>query len=352
MQYATIIARNYHAHAEVMARSLLAHHRSARLMVLIIDGVESDRDTFASLGLEVALLDDLPIERGQLHRMLLYYNVMEMVTAVKPRLLRWLLDRGNTTVCYLDADVVVYCVFDDIISTAEQDAIVLTPHALTPFPRDGLLPTELTILRGGMFNLGFIAVGPDSRPFLSWWHERLTTDALFAMEAGLFTDQRWVDFVPVLFRHSICRDPGMNVAHWNVHERGLTRVADSLATSSGVPIRFFHFSGFDPENPAQLSRHGYDRPRVVLRTEPDLAILCEEYAAALLEAGYSTWSREPYRFDQLPNGIRLSQDVRRAYRHAIIEANSDSAPIDPLADGGAAFRDWLWRHGYKALFTS
>jgi hypothetical protein len=343
MQFATIIARNYHAHAEVMAASLLTHHHHARLVVLIIDGTESDRETFASFGLEVALLDDLPMERDELHRMLVIYNRLEMVTAVKPRLLSWLLDRGNTTVCYLDADAVVYSHFGDIVLAAERDEIILTPHVLTPFPRDGLLPAEYTILRGGMFNLGFIAVGQGSRPFLDWWHERLTIDALFDMEAGLFTDQRWVDFVPILFGHAVCRDPGMNVAPWNVHERGITRTAGRLTTSSGLPVRFFHFSGFDPENPVQLSRHGHDRPRVVLRAEPVLASLCDEYTTALMEAGYRAWSAEPYRFDWLPNGTRVHQDARRAYRDAVVGAKDHGAPRDPLADDGAALQDWLSR---------
>jgi hypothetical protein len=159
MQYATIIARNYRAHAEVLARSLVAHHCGAQLVVLIIDGTESDRDMFVELGLEVALLDDLPIERCELHRMLLFYDVMEMATAVKPMLLHWLLDRGSTTVCYLDPDIVVYSRFDEIVSSAERDAIVLVPHALTPFPRDGLLPTEHSIMRGGVFNVNIHVPG-------------------------------------------------------------------------------------------------------------------------------------------------------------------------------------------------
>jgi hypothetical protein len=342
MQFATIIARNYRAYAEVLGSSLLAHHSGARLVVLVIDGNESDRDMFAHLGLEVALLDDLMIECSELHRMLLFYDVMEMATAVKPKLLHWLLDRGNTIVCYLDPDIVVYDTLDDIVSTAESDAIVLVPHALKPFPRDGLLPTEYSIMRGGVFNLGFIAVGQGARPFLTWWHERLATDAIDATEIGLFADQRWVDFVPTLFVHSVCKNPGMNVAYWNVHERGVARINGRLVTSNGVSIRFFHFSGFSPKDSTRLSRHGFDRPRVILAAEPHLAELCEAYAAALYAAGYEACSREPYRFDVLPNGVRLRQDIRRMYRSAVVGARDRTAPRDPLADGGAALRKWLF----------
>lgn len=343
--FATIIARNYHAQAEVLARSLLRHHSGATLAVLIIDGDEPDRETFAHPSVEVALLGDLPMEPSELHRMLICYNRMEMATAIKPWFLRLLLDRGGDIVCFLDPDIVVYSPFDDILRTAESAEIILTPHALTPFPRDGLFPEELTILRGGVFNLGFIAVGQASRPFLTWWHQRLTTDALFDMTIGLFTDQRWVDFVPVLFKHAICRDPGMNMAHWNLHERGVRRVNGTVVTGSGRPVRFFHFSGFDPASPHRLSRQGFDRPRVRLEDYPDLASMCREYAAELLGANYPAWLAEPYGYDRLPNGLLVPQHVRRRYRDALVAAVDRAVPADPMADNGAALVNWLAGQG-------
>ena len=42
------------------------------------------------------------------------------------------------------------------------------------------------------------------------------------MSRNMFTDQRWVDFVPSLFDHLILKDPGCNVAYWNLHGRELT----------------------------------------------------------------------------------------------------------------------------------
>lgn len=342
--FASIIARNYHAQAEVLARSLLQHHRDARFVVLITDGDESDRAAFTLPGVEVALLRDLPMDQSELHRMLICYNRYEMATAIKPQLLRWLLDRSDV-VCFLDPDIVVYSPFDDIAASARTESIVLTPHVLTPFPRDGMFPEELTILRGGMFNLGFISVGQESRPFLDWWHQRLTTDALFDMEMGLFTDQRWIDFVPILFGHVVCRDPGMNMAHWNMHERGVRLSEGTVTTAAGVSVRFIHFSGFDPENPARISRQGYDKPRVRLEDEPDLAVLSREYAAELLRADYRKWLPEPYRHDHLPNGMRIHQEARRSYRDAVVAATDPTVPDDPLANEGGVLARWLCGQG-------
>lgn len=310
--------------------------------MLVLDGSESDRHMFTHPRAAAILLNDLEIERQELHQMLLFYDVTEMATAVKPSLLKLLLDRGEEAVCYLDPAILVYNPFDELVARAEQDGIVLVPHALTPFPRDGLLPAEQSILRSGVFNLGFVAVGQTGRAFLDWWHRRLATDALDATEIGLFTDQRWVDFVPSLFPHAICRDPGMNVAYWNVHERGVILTDRGPATQDGHAIRFFHFSGFDPAMPHRLSRHGFDRPRVMLENEPALATLCREYAAALMGADYAKWSCIPYGFDTLPGGLRLSQKIRRQYRSAIVEGEDSEVPRDPLADGGVAFRRWLF----------
>lgn len=340
MQYASVIARNYRAQAEVLATSLLSHEDDANLVVLVIDGDEADRTMFSDPRVETALLTDLSIDPRELNRMLVFYNLMEMATAVKPKFLSWLLDRGQA-VCFIDPDTVVYQSFAEIALAAETQSIVLTPHALKPFPRDGLLPTEHSIMRAGVFNAGFIAVGPSARPFLSWWHERLTTDAVDATEVGLFTDQRWLDFVPTLFSHTVCEDPGMNVAYWNVHERGVTRFDRRLVTADGTPIRFFHFSGFKPGDPGRLSRHGGDKPRVRLESEPHLSRLCDEYATALFAAGFGVWSQEPYRFSSLPVGLPLDEDLRRLYRMAVVEDGDPTAPDDPLIDGGAALRTWF-----------
>ncbi len=63
-------------------------------------------------------------------------------------------------------------------------------------------------------------------PFLDWWHERLRLDAVVDPANVLFTDQRWVDWVPSLFASHVLDDHGMNVAYRNVDERPLERADD------------------------------------------------------------------------------------------------------------------------------
>ena len=73
-----------------------------------------------------------------------------------------------------------------------------------------------------MYNLGFIALGPESDAFIDWWWQKTRRDALVDHNRMMFTDQRWVDFVPSFFEHFILKDPTCNVAYWNLHERILT----------------------------------------------------------------------------------------------------------------------------------
>ena len=53
---------------------------------------------------------------------------------------------------------------------------------------------------------------------------------------------------------AIVNDPGVNVAYWNLDERPLALRGERWF-AGGVPLRLFHFSGFDVRNLARASRH-------------------------------------------------------------------------------------------------
>src|SRR5439155_2510828 len=120
------------------------------------------------------------------------YDVTELSTALKP----WLLERmvaDGTGVIYLDPDIEVFAPLDDIGELAHNHSMVVTPHLLGPMPRDGHLPSEIDILRTGVYNLGFIAIPSTSDHFLTWWKGRMRLDCIRAIDEGLFVDQRWID---------------------------------------------------------------------------------------------------------------------------------------------------------------
>jgi glycosyltransferase involved in cell wall biosynthesis len=336
----TIVARNYLAQAEVLVSSFVEHNPGVQFSTLVIDGSEEDRSR-PGVG-EVVLPADLGLEPGLLHSMIVMYDVMELATALKPSMLMWLLRRGSTAAAYFDPDIRVYAPLDDVFEDAAEHEILLTPHSLDPVPRDGLHLNERAIMQAGIYNLGFIAVGGAGYRFLSWWHERLKTEAIVDVANALFTDQRWIDWVPSLFGHKISRDRGLNAAYWNIHERAISQ-SDGTYSAGPDRLRFFHFSGFDPAKPWLLSKHMGDRPRIVLSDRPVLAALSSAYGAELDAAGHPELRRMPYRLASLPNGSTLEAEMRRVYRDALLgNLPVKGTPPDPILESDA-FVEWMLR---------
>ncbi len=341
MDGCTIIARNYLPHARVLANSYRSQHPAAAFTTLIIDddGQESRlNEPFRALSPY-----DIGLDRQELHRMAVIYDVKEFATAVKPSLLRTLLAAHGGCVAYLDPDIQVFSPLDDVADVARRKSIVLTPHTTEPLPRDGLLPSEEMILRAGIYNLGFIAVSEQARPFLDWWAERLERDCLVAVEEGIFVDQRWVDFVPALFDHAIVNDPGLNVAYWNLSHRRLDWVVDHWEVN-GEPLRFFHFSGYNPDRPDALSAHAGPEPRIALPRQSSVRRICDEYGRLLRRHGFGSVRATPYRFDRLPNGAEIDGPTRRLIRAAIVaaERRGELPPPDPFdASTTEGFLEWL-----------
>ena len=322
----TIVARNYLPYARVLAETLRAPHPDSRLTVLVIDGPAdpSDCRLFRALAFEDLVAD--PAERQRLAFM---YNVTELSTALKPLLFRRLLNEGAESVLFFDPDIQVFDSVADLWSLARDRGIALTPHVLSPIPDDGLGVSDLYVSRAGQYNLGFLGLGAGEDAFLEWWWGRLRRHCVSAPEAGMFVDQRWVDFVPSLFpRHAIVRDPGCNVAYWNLHEREVAR-RDGRLEANGQPLRFFHFSGLEPSASHLLSKHQGPNPRILLSERPVVRELCEDYVARLRRCGQQP-IMAAYGYGALPDGTPIDLTMRRLYREALVEAEQHGDALPPL----------------------
>jgi hypothetical protein len=318
----TTVAKNYLAYARVVAESWRRAHPSSPFIVLVLDGHDSELDVITpeQLGLDP---DELMVQRAM-------YDRLELATALKPHLLAALLRQGFDSVVFVDPDMDIFGSLDDVGFAAADYGIALCPHVLGPIPTDGCSPTEPELQAGGVFNSGLIAVGSSAEPFLDWWAGRLARDCVFDQKANLFVDQRPLDWVPSYFPHVVLRDPALNVAYWNLHERPLSEGARGYEVG-GVPLKLFHFSGFAPESPDLLTTHTWSQPR--LRTQmdghPALCKLCAEYAAKVMRAGHSAIQSRAYGFGVTAGGAPLTSTDRRVYRAALVQAERSGGELPP-----------------------
>ena len=300
--------------------------------MLVVDGEVTSLDR-ASESFETVLPRQLPLSADEFRTMAAMYDVRELVTAVKPFFLRFLLDRGAEVAIFLDSDVEVFAPLDGLGHFAREQAIVLIPHMLRPIPRDGRKPTQADIVASGVYNLGFMAVSRDASSFLEWWGASLRPEHRVGPEEPCFVDQRLLDFLPGYLSPGIVREPAYAVAYWNLHERRVSWNGAHYEVG-GAPLGFFHFSGFDPASPHLLSTHQGSPPRILLSQETDLARLSREYAERLLAAGYLDGIGIPYGFAKTAHGLAFDRRMRRVYREGIAAAASTGAgappnPLDP-----------------------
>ncbi len=330
----TIVSANYLPFARVLARSFRDAHPGARFFTLLVDRVE---DRFDPTREPFELIQVEQLEIPELAPFLFKYTVLEANTAVKPWFLEHLFDRhGVERLLYLDPDIRVYEPLDALFERLASAPIVLLPHLTSPLDGPGL-PDELTIMRSGTYNLGFLGVAdvPAAREFLRWWRDRTYDQCVVRLADGLFVDQKWVDLVPGLWADvAVVRDPGYDVAYWNLNARRVT--TDPEPRVDGEPLYFFHFSGLDPEHPKRISKY---QDRLRWNDLGGARELYLDYAGRVLEAGWRSTRSWRYAFRDFDNGVRVPDLARRLFLDLGPGRSAFGNPFETA--GAGSYWSWL-----------
>jgi hypothetical protein len=253
-----------------------------------------------------------------------------------------LLQRPDTdAVIYLDPDIWVLNSLTPVVERLADHDILLTPHLLHPEDDIWLIHGNeiVTTLAHGIYNLGFIGVRPSSEGmrFARWWEKRLLNFCFDDVPQGLFTDQRWCDFVPVFFEGThIVRDIGCNVATWNIRYRPITRQGDTYL-AGGQPLRFYHFTGFDS------GKNFNDLLRRFAKGYPAAFTLWEDYGVALSKYGHDDPSLHHWAFAHFDNGQLISKRARQAYRSDFDLQGRYADPFDCSSED--SFYRWCTENG-------
>ncbi|MBV9734808.1 MAG: glycosyltransferase family 4 protein [Acidisphaera sp.] len=327
----TIVSANYIGYAATLMQSVRAFHPDVARYIVLADAPRAFPDV--DLAAELIGCDDLGIPL--IENMKLWYSVIEFNTAIKPYVFRHLFGpRDCTQVVYLDPDILLFAPLEEVFAALAENTLVLTPHMMQPL-QDGREPSDLTILRSGVYNLGFLALrrDADAERLVGWWSERCFAHCRVDVAANLFTDQRWMDLAPAFVPRSfILRHTGYNVAYWNIAHRRVAKQGEGW-TVDGAPLVFFHFSGIEPGKPEVFSKHQnrFDATNL----PPAIAELCADYRELVAANRFAAYKPVPYGFANFGNGRPIEEFMRRWILRAVDDERLD--PARPLGIGSEFF---------------
>ena len=316
----TIASKNYLSYVRALMNSVARFHPDYKLFLCLADRVDDYFDTKAEI-YDTVQADQLGIENFE--DMTVRYDIMEFNTAVKPFMFKWLFNNTDLdVVIYLDPDIRVYSRFDQLESVLEKGAsVVLTPHITKPL-EDERNPNDYNMLQAGVYNLGFIAARrfSETLDFMDWWGRRLSSQCVVDFEKNLFVDQKWCDLAPCfLEKFSILKDPGYNVAYWNLAHRHVVISPNGVWKVNEAPLVFFHFSGVHPEKRNVVSKH---QDRFKWDDISECQPLFNQYLDELILYGWKESSKWPYAYASISENLRLNPLIRRLYRSLVLN------PID------------------------
>jgi hypothetical protein len=266
------------------------------------------------------------------------HDVVEVCTAVKGPFIHQACASGADAVIYLDPDTALFASLEPLERWLEDHDILLTPHLIDPNDdATAIQDNDLSASRTGIFNLGFVAIrtrGEGAR-FAKWWNDRLLDWCYDDMPAGLFVDQRWCDHVPALFdKVKVVRDPGYNVASWNLSTRTVTVGKDGAITVNGVPLRFWHFTKLGPLGDTMTKKYaGVNFPVYEI-----WAWYKRQVEAATDAAIPERW----WAYGAYSDGAPIEKAHRVLYRQ---RGDLQAAFPDPFRAGEGSYRQWLENEG-------
>jgi hypothetical protein len=186
------------------------------------------------------------------------HTVVEACTLFKPFAMAHILKTGDCDlVVYMDPDTMVVSDFTDYLRKLKsQTSVHLTPHLCYPASGINFHAAESSALKHGIYNLGYVAARKDDvgAAFANWWGRRILLSCAEGLGSGHFTDQKIIDMCPAVFPNvTVDRNPGLNIAPWNMHERAIRFDSDSL-TVNEKEAYFFHFSKINHVGAGEILR--------------------------------------------------------------------------------------------------
>lgn len=331
----------YLSRALILVRSLRLAHPDWEIWGLMVDSCPplSDFENELSEFDHIIYADELGFK--DFNQWMFKHDIVEACTGVKGRMMTYLLEQGAEKVIYLDPDIAVFHPLDEIEKGLDHASIILTPHQVTPnLTQAAVRDNERTSLQYGIYNLGFAAVrnDEDGLAYARWWEEQLYHACYDDVPNGLFTDQKWCDMVPALFANvKVERDPGMNVASWNLSRRTIEIGRDGRILVNGSPLKFYHFTKINSAGDVMTDKYAKDNTEVYE--------VWNWYKRTLDGIKMDPVPKGYWHYGRFDNGVVIPRGARLIYRD---RKDLFEAFPNPFKTRGDSYYQWLTaEHGVE-----
>jgi hypothetical protein len=341
MVLCTVCAANHLPKVACLTKSLIDTQPKHQSTVCLMERNRSAMDGIDLSSIRVILASELGIPNFD--SFLFRHRVVEACGAVKAQLLLWAMRNfpQEKYFLYLDPDVYAYSRFEELESAFPQIDVLVTPHHLHDEESlDSIQDHMIRTLMCGIYNSGFLAVRRSSvsQEFLEWWNKKLRLFCYCDFSLGLYNEQKWIDVAFSFFEINVFREPGYNVANWNVAKRCFTKANKPYSyLVNGRPLRFFHFSMIDSGRDMHYFRKYLDKNSAVFEAR-------EEYARKVKWLDPNKLSLRSWSYDYFVSGERILDETRFAYREA--PSLADECP-QPFNESNSSLLARLRRPPYR-----
>jgi hypothetical protein len=314
----TICSNNYLGQANALKESFLRHNPEFTFYIVLVDK-RSERVDYKNFEPAV-ILPVAEVEGIDIDELISRYYIIEMNTSIKPSVFKHIIrnNPGAEVIYYLDPDLYFYDSLEETNELLKTKTAVLTPHILSPIPRDGKMPDENLFFRFGIYNLGFLGINAknnETLKLLDWWEDRTLKFGYDRPHKGYFVDQLWMVYAPLFYKNvEVLKTYNYNMAPWNLHERWVEKLDnDAILLNDCTNLVFYHFSKIS-ENDKDVSRE-YDR--YTLNDLPLLKQLYSDYKQVLKDCNFQEYKSIPIAF---PVKMSLKKEsVKVSFLHKFLK---------------------------------
>ena len=238
--FCTIITAKHLTFAKTLFSSLDKRSPGTALQVLVVD-----KNKFSSSANFIIHQTDTIIVHPFLKKIEAKYahtNSDHFRWALKPVFISYLLKEGFSKVIFVDPDLYFVSDFTFLFDELETSNVLLTPHwaNMNPVENEENL---FAVLRGGLYNAGFIGVNQKGFKAINWWTEMCHYKMERRQDLGIYDDQKYLDMLPVQFDGvHILKHQGCNLASWNIDTCKREMINGKLMINKLYEPVFIHFA--------------------------------------------------------------------------------------------------------------